>query len=142
MRSNSVSSQFRNALSIALSDPILGLYTYNVSTPLGVHAGLRQVYKFGLYRHCAYVNRTNDTIGSCSHFVGGSRFQPYKIITEDMPSNYSDYTDSIIRNTTFANSPSLERNSHVAYSMIMLGTLFSGLSALLSVRSRSSWSLT
>ena len=59
-----------------------------------------------------------------------------------MPSNYSDYTDSIIRNTTFANSPSLGRNTHAAYPLLLIGTLCSGLSALLSVRSCSSWSLT
>ena len=135
----SVSLPLRNALSVALSDPIFGLYADNVSAPLGVHAGLRHIYKFGHYRHCAYVNKTN---GSCSGIHAGYRFRPYKIITDDMPSNYSDYTHSIIGDIAFANSPSLGRRSHAAYGLLLLGTLFAALSALMSVRSRSNWSRT
>jgi len=126
----------RNALSAVLSDPITGLYTDNASAPLDVRAGLRQVYKFGLYSHCAYVNKT---AGLCGTGVNTAyRFQPYKVITNDMLSNYSDYTDTIIHNATFANSSSLGKRSRAAYYLLLFGFILSAISMLTFVRSRSS----
>ena len=124
----------RNALSTVLSVPILGLYTDNATAPLDVHAGLRQVYKFGLYSHCAYINKT---AGLCTGVATAYRFQPYTVITNDMLSNYSDYTDTIIHNSTFANSPSLGRSSRAAYYLLLFGLILSTISMLTSVRSRS-----
>src|SRR5262245_6276682 len=88
----------RQGLEAAFGDPIVGLYTDNASAPLGVRAGLRQVYKFGLYSYCAYVD---DKHGKCGNKTAAARFQPYRAITSDMPRNYTQFTDAIILNTTF-----------------------------------------
>ena len=123
----------RDALLSAFSRSILGLYTDNASAPLNAHAGLRQLYKFGLYSHCAYVN---GTAGSCTDTSATYQFRPYTAITSDMLSNYSTYTDAIIRDTTFASSSSLGRSSHTAYCLLLLGSILSIISIITSVRSR------
>ena len=122
----------RDALFSAFSDPILGLYTNNASAPLDVRAGLRQLYKFGLYSHCAYVNKT---AGLCGNTTAGYQFQPYVVITSDMLSNYSGYTDAIIHNATFADSSSLGRSSRSAYYLLLLGSILATVSLVTFVRS-------
>ena len=122
----------RNALSFVLSDPIIGLYTDNASAPLGAHAGLRRFYKFGLFSYCAYVDKT---AGLC---VKANNFQPYKAITSDMLSNYSDHTDAIIGNTTFAKSLLLGYLSDEAYEGFMQGTPVAVMAFVASVRPHSS----
>lgn len=116
----------------AFSDPILGLYTNNASAPLNARAGLRQLYKFGLYKHCAYVN---ETAGLCTNGTAAYGFQPYTVITGDMLSNYSGYTNAIINNATFANSSSLGNNSRSAYYLLLLGAILGVISLVASVRS-------
>ena len=123
----------RDALFSAFSDPILGLYTNNASAPLNVRAGLRQLYKFGLYSHCAYVNKT---AGLCSNTTAAYQFQPYMVITNDMLSNYSGYTDAIIHNATFADSSSLGRSSRSAYYLLLLGSILATVSLATLVPSR------
>ena len=121
----------REALHAAFSDPILGLYTDNASAPLNVRAGLRQLYTFGLYSHCAYVN---ETAGSCANTTAAYQFQPYAVITSDMLSNYSGYTDAIIHNATFADSSSLGASSRSAYYLLLLGSILATISLVTFVR--------
>ena len=123
----------RNALFSAFSDPILGLYTNNASAPLDARAGLRQLYKFGLYSHCAYVN---ETAGLCTNTTAGYQFQPYTVITSDMLSNYSGYTSAIIQNATFADSSSLGKSSSSAYYFLLLGSILATVSLVTFVRFR------
>lgn len=101
-------------------DPVDGLYTYNASTPLGVHAGIRQLYEFGLYSHCGY---TNATAGICSNHTIPGRFVPYDVITVDMANNYSQITNTVLLNTIFHNSGYLGTESKAAYYLILLGTI-------------------
>jgi len=129
----------RNALSVALSEPIPGLYTDNGSAPLNVHAGLRQVYKFGLYSRCAYVD-DDESAGLCTGVHTAYKFQPSMVITNDTFSNYSDYTDAIIHNTTFSRSSSLGKSSRAAYYLLLFGFTFSIIALFMSVRSHSNWS--
>jgi len=121
---------FRNALSFAFNDSIIGLYTDDVSAPLNNHTGLRRFYKFGLYSHCAYVN---ETAGLCSKASGLYVFQPYKTITNDMPSNYSDHTNAIIHNTTFSNSILLGGSSHIARRFLLSGVTAALMALIMSV---------
>ena len=120
----------RDALSSTFSYPILGLYTNNVSTPLHAHAGLRQVYKFGIGSHCAFVNKT---AGRCTRNIFVYPFQPCTVITNDMLSNYSDYTHTILRNSAFADSSSLGRSFRVANCLLSLGAILSLVSLVMSV---------
>jgi hypothetical protein len=112
-------------------DPIYGLYTSNASAPLGVQAGLRQLYEFGLYSHCAYVNRT---VGICSNTTVASKFLPYDAITSDMSTNYTQATDSFLKGTTFHNSNYLGTQSKAAYYLILLGTICTALTLFSSVQ--------
>ena len=130
MRSTSVSPRRRDALYSFFSYPILGLYTDNASAPLHARAGLRKVYKFGLYSHCAYVN---GSAALCTDNTIAYPFQPLTVITNDMLLNYSDYTNAILRNAAFGNSSSLARSSRAAYSFFLLGTVLSIVSFLMSV---------
>ena len=123
---------FRDALHAAFSDPILGLYTGNASAPLNVRAGLRQLYKFGIYSHCAY---TNETAGLCTNTTAAYQFRPYTVITSDMLSNYSGYTDAIIHNATFADSSSLGASARSAYYLLLLGSILATISLATFVRS-------
>jgi len=123
-------SGYGDALHAAFSDPILGLYTNNASAPLNVRAGLRQLYKFGLYSHCAYVN---ETAGLCTNTTAAYPFQPYIVITNDMLSNYSGYTDAIIHNATFASSSSLGKSSRSAYYLLLLGSILATISLVTGV---------
>jgi len=118
-------SGYGDALLAAFSDPILGLYTDNASAPLNVRAGLRQLYTFGLYSHCAYVNKT---AGLCANTTAAYQFRPYTVITSDMLSNYSGYTDAIINNATFADSSSLGASSRSAYYLLLLGSILATVS--------------
>jgi len=113
-------SGYGNALYAAFSDPILGLYTNNATAPLNVRAGLRQLYRFGLYSHCAYVN---ETAGICTNTTAAYEFQPYTVITGDMLANYSGYSNAIIHNATFANSSMLGENTRSAYYLLLLGSI-------------------
>ena len=122
----------RDALLAAFSDPILGLYTDNASAPLNVRAGLRQLYTFGLYSHCAYVNKT---AGLCANTTAAYQFRPYTVITGDMLSNYSGYTSAIIPNATFADSSSLGASSRSAYFLLLLGSILATVSLVTFVRS-------
>lgn len=91
---------------------------------------MRQAYTFGLYSHCAYVN---ETAGLCTDNTIGYQFRPYTAITDDMLSNYSDYTNTILRNTTFANSSSLARSSRIACYLLFLGPILSFISLVMFV---------
>jgi len=114
-------SGYGNALQTALLVPIAGLYTSNASTPLESGAGLRQIYKFGLYSHCGYIDDKN---GVCTNHTTGEQFRPYDAITSDMAFNYSLLTANFIPdNTTFTDSKFLGQSSKAAYWMLLLGTI-------------------
>lgn len=118
---------YSEGLHAAFYDPIEGLYTYNASAPLGVKAGLRQLYEFGLYSHCAYVNAT---AGVCSDSIVANKFTPYDAIVGDMAANYSRDTNSILTGTTFHNSNYLGEQSNAAYYLILLATICAALSLI------------
>lgn len=113
---------YSDALYNALFDPIGGLYSDNALAPLQQHHGIREVYKFGLYSHCGYMNAT---AGICSHHVFSYRFTPYPIITSDMSANYSAITDALVLESSFRDSDALGSGSRAAYWMIFLGTVTS-----------------
>ncbi|KII93928.1 hypothetical protein PLICRDRAFT_26950 [Plicaturopsis crispa FD-325 SS-3] len=117
-------SGYGEGLGKAFSDPIDGLYTFNASAPLQVKAGLRQSYQFGLYSYCAY---TEANLGTCSNETVANRFEPYLAITSDMFSNYSQFTDAIIGNTTLNDTSYLKNSSKAAYYLILLGSICAAL---------------
>lgn len=121
-------------------DPVDGLYTYNATAPLGVQAGLRQLYEFGLYSHCAYVNAT---AGICSNITAATKFLPYEVIVGDMAANYSQDTNAILSqgSLAFRNDSVLGEQTKAAYYLILLATICTALALVTSVHRQSGPSL-
>ncbi|TCD70642.1 hypothetical protein EIP91_002361 [Steccherinum ochraceum] len=105
-------------------DDVNGLYTDNASTPLEQHLGLRQLYKFGLYGHCAYVN---ESAGLCSNTSAGNRFEPFNAIVGDMLPNFTSISTVILSGSTFSDSDYLGNFSNGAYYLLLIGTICAAL---------------
>jgi len=128
-------SGYGAALEGTLLDPIAGLYATNASEPLGNRTGLRQLYIFGLYSHCGFVNESSA--GSCSNHTIGRKYHPYEALTTDMRSNYSTLTDNILETFTedigFQDSKTLGSYTVAAYYLILLATVMAALVFILGV---------
>jgi 1,3-beta-glucanosyltransferase GAS1 len=111
---------FRQTLEKGLGDPITGLYATNTSAPLQKEAGLRQVYKFGLYSYCGYLN---DTAGTCTNTSLENKYQPYNALLADMSLNYSALTIFIINGTSSFTSQSIGSHTRSASYLIVIGTV-------------------
>ena len=123
-----------NALADATGDPVDDLYAQNTTVALGEGEGLRQLYEFGLYSFCAYINITGDMQGNCSNHTTAQRFQPYAIALADMPSKFASLSQSFIpQDLTFTNSRYLGEFSHAAYYLLLLGSICAALAMLTSV---------
>lgn len=96
------------------------LFTNTSSVPLQEHVGLRQLYYFGLYSYCAYVN---VTAGSCSHTKVATKFLPYDVISADVAVGHlsSPTPDTIVL------SASIGSQSRSAYYLILLGFICTAL---------------
>ena len=124
-------AQSRAGLAASISpDPVEGLYTTNASAPLLQQAGLRNIYDFGLYNYCAYVNGTN---GLCSPHVTAIKLQPFDDIVGDMPQNYSVLTLALVPSNTFVDSQYLGEFSRGAYYLLLLGTIATALTLFMYV---------
>jgi 1,3-beta-glucanosyltransferase GAS1 len=118
---SAVSSPFlRQTLAKGLGDPITGLYATNASAPLKNEAGIRQLYKFGLYSYCGYLN---NTAGTCTNTTIANKYQPYDALLADMSLNYSALTIFIINGTSSFESPLIATHTHSAYYLILIGTI-------------------
>ncbi|KAG0703152.1 actin cortical patch SUR7/pH-response regulator pali [Suillus ampliporus] len=126
-------SGFGQALSESFNDPIQGLYTDNYTSPLGERNGLRQLYEFGLYSYCAFVN---SSAGTCTNHTIADSFEPYVAITSDMFFNYTQFSDSMFAHTTFMDSSYLGYNARVAYYFILIGTIFATIALFTGVARR------
>jgi len=62
-----------------------GLYTTNATAPLEEGQGLRQIYAWGFYSHCAYVAPEQ---GICSNKSQPSPFQPFDTVVADAPAKF------------------------------------------------------
>ncbi|KZT22135.1 hypothetical protein NEOLEDRAFT_1098305 [Neolentinus lepideus HHB14362 ss-1] len=127
-------SGYGNALYAALGDPIQGLYTDNASAPLAAEAGLRNLYDYGLYSYCAYVELPQ---GTCSNSSAATRFEPFEAMTSDMIGNWSFITEGLIPSSVaFRNSNSLGSQSNSAYYLLILGTICAALAFFLGMAKR------
>jgi hypothetical protein len=103
-----------------LGDPITGLYATNASAPLANEAGIRQVYKFGLYSYCGYLN---SSAGICTNTTLGNKYLPSNALLADMSLNYSALTVFIINGTSSFESQSIGNHTHSAAYLILIGTV-------------------
>lgn len=111
---------YGQALNNATFDTFEGLYASNSTSLLGARAGLRRVYKFGLYSYCAYLN---DTDGTCSSHNAAYSFKPYDIMASDLPENYTSLTNSAIPDIDFRDSDFLSNQARSAYYLLLIGTI-------------------
>jgi hypothetical protein len=111
---------FRQALARGLGDPITGLYATNASAPLESEAGIRQVYKFGLYSYCGYLN---NSAGTCTNKTLGNKYLPSAALLADMSLNYSALTIFIINGTSSFESQSIGSHTRSASYLILIGTI-------------------
>ncbi|KAI9445071.1 actin cortical patch SUR7/pH-response regulator pali [Lactarius indigo] len=125
-------SQYGQTLAQGLGDPITGLYAANASAPLQKEAGIRQVYKFGLYSYCGYLN----TSGTCTNTTIANKYQPYDALLADMSSNYSALTIYIINGTSSFESQSMASHTRSAYYLILVGTVCAFLALVIGVFKR------
>ncbi|KAI8995412.1 Glucanosyltransferase-domain-containing protein [Trametes punicea] len=116
-------SAYGQALAVALGDPITGLYADNATAPLAEQQGLRDLYKFGLYSYCGYVNGT----GVCSNSTAANRFQPFTAITSDMIANYTAFTVALVTEGAFIDSSYLGNFTNGAYYLIIIGSVCAAL---------------
>jgi hypothetical protein len=118
---STVSSPFlRQTLAKGLGDPITGLYATNASAPLQTEAGIRQLYKWGLYSYCGYLN---NTAGTCTNTTIANKYQPYDALLADMSLNYSALTIFIINGTSAFEGQLMATHTHSAYYLILIGTI-------------------
>jgi len=111
---------FRQSLAQGSGDPINGLYATNASLPLRAGAGIRQVYKFGLYSYCGYLNKT---AGTCTNTTMANKYLPFNALIADMSLNYSALTIFIINGTSSFESQAIGSHTHAASSLILIGTI-------------------
>jgi len=123
-------SRYGQTLAQGLGDPISGLYASNASAPLKAQAGIRQLYKFGLYSYCGYLN---TTAGTCTNTTVANGYQPYQAILTDMSLNYSALTIFIINGTSTFENQSLTNHTHSAYYLILIGTVSAFLALVIGV---------
>jgi len=89
---------------------------------------LRQLYQFGLYSYCAYIDHGQ---GGCSNTNVAFQLQPFKAVLSDTPANYSDLTRSFVPgNLTLTNDQYLGGFSEVAYYPLLMGTICAFLAML------------
>ncbi|PPQ99578.1 hypothetical protein CVT24_005366 [Panaeolus cyanescens] len=76
-------SGFGAAINRAVAPNNVTVYATNGSLPLQANAGIRQIYHFGLYRYCAYVD--SDSSGLCGNHTTGYKLNPFTVIAADAP---------------------------------------------------------
>ncbi|KLO19977.1 hypothetical protein SCHPADRAFT_898047 [Schizopora paradoxa] len=127
-------SNYGAALANAIGDPVQGLYTSNASAPTGQEAGLRQLYQFGLYSYCAYIDHSQ---GTCTNTSAAFQLQPFKAVLSDMPANYSGLTQGFVPDTlTLTNDHYLGEFSKAAYYLLLIGTICAFLAMVIGVPKR------
>ncbi|KAL5518674.1 hypothetical protein ACEPAH_357 [Sanghuangporus vaninii] len=130
-------SRYGDALASATGDPVDGLYansSTNATVPLAQGVGLRQMYKFGLYSYCAYIE---GGAGVCSNTTAGHQLQPYDAVLADMPTRFPSLTRAFVPDSfTFTNSHYLGEFSKAAYYLLLLGSIFAGLAMITGIPKR------
>ncbi|KAG8997731.1 hypothetical protein FRB94_014045 [Tulasnella sp. JGI-2019a] len=100
-----------------------GLYTSNVSAPLGEGNGLRQLYSWGIYGFCAFLSPGHSQ-GTCGNQTFGNGFTPFDVILSDVPEAYVEYTRVLVPDASaFKNSAYLSNLTKSGFDLLFVGTL-------------------
>jgi len=124
-------SQYGNALFIAETDPVDGLYASNATAPLQKGAGLRQLYAWGFYSYCAY---TAPEQGICSNTTIGHKVLPFDTMLADVPAMFQAETKFIIHPSSFTDGGFLGSLSRGGYYLCLIGTVLTALSMFTGIK--------
>ncbi|KAF9056080.1 actin cortical patch SUR7/pH-response regulator pali [Panaeolus papilionaceus] len=120
-------SGFGAAINRAVAPNNITVYASNGSLPLQANNGIRQIYHFGLYRYCAYVD--SDEAGLCGNHTTGYKLNPFTVMAADAPPLVLPVTLPIpdVKESKSANAffddRYLGQSSKAAYWMILIGTI-------------------
>lgn len=110
----------------------------NTNWTIGQGQGLQTVYSWGLYAVCGYlINGT--TQGGCSNTSFARPFTPFDVLVDDTPARYRTPVTFFISNSDgvdkFINSNYLTTLTHVAFYLIFIATIATGVALFLYVKS-------
>jgi len=106
-----------------------GLYDTK-NDPLGNSTGIRQYYRYGIYRACAYQK---DGSGVCTDSSFGYPMDPYADILSDTPSKYKSAFTQIIPSSTFKNDSYNRGMTRVGGLLIFVGSALAALALIFGV---------
>jgi len=122
-------SGFGLALSTATGDPTPNFYNNTPYSPLSQGLGLRQVYRWGFYGYCGYVN-PNSGQGVCTAKGNGSfafPFAPMDAILAEIPSQYRTTCQFLVPPSKFRDSGYEAATSRAGFYFIFIGSVMTGL---------------
>ncbi|ORX37231.1 actin cortical patch SUR7/pH-response regulator pali [Kockovaella imperatae] len=106
-----------------------GLYDTQ-NNPLGTSAGLRQYYRYGIYRACAYQK---DGSGICSDSSFGHPMEPYGDVLADTPSKFKSTFNQIVPNSTYKNDSYNSAMTRIGGLLIFVGSALAAVALILGV---------
>ncbi|KAJ1310262.1 hypothetical protein OPQ81_007004 [Rhizoctonia solani] len=119
---------YARGLQGATGDPTPGLFTNDSRTPLGRRQGLRNIYSWGFYKYCAYIERPD---GQCVNQTFGFPFRPYDTVIGDTPDFYQTQTQFVLpHDSAFVDSVYLADYTRAGFWLVFLGTLSAGIAFL------------
>jgi len=125
-------SGFGLALQTATGDASPGFYNNTPYAPLGQGLGVRQIYEWGFYGHCAYVNKSMG-LGLCTAEGNGTfgyAFAPLDVLLSDIPSGDKTYRQTsqlLIPPSTFKDSTYERTTSRAGFYLIFIGSISTAL---------------
>jgi len=125
-------SGFGLALSTATGDPTPHFYNNTPYSPLSQGLGLRQVYRWGFYGYCGYVDPASGQ-GVCTAEGNGSfayPFAPMDAILAEIPSQYRTTAQFLVPPSKFRDSGYETRTSRAGFYFIFIGSVATGLTFL------------
>jgi len=125
-------SGFGLALSTASGDPTPNFYNNTPYSPLSQGLGLRQVYRWGFYGYCGYVDPASGQ-GVCTAEGNGSfayPFAPMDAILAEIPSTYRPTAQYLVPVSKFRDSGYEKSTSRAGFIFIFIGSLTTALTFL------------
>jgi len=125
-------SGFGLALSTATGDPTPHFYNNTPYSPLSQGLGLRQVYRWGFYGYCGYLDPASGQ-GVCTAEGNGSfpyPFAPMDAILAEIPSQYRTIAQLLVPLSKFRDSEYETRTSRAGFYFIFIGSVATGLTFL------------
>lgn len=136
-------SGFGLALSTATGDPTPNFYNNTPYSPLSEGLGLRQVYRWGFYGYCGYVDPATGQ-GVCTAEGNGSfayPFKPMAAILAEIPPQYRTTAQFLVPPSKFRSSSYEASTSRAGFIMVFIGSVTTAVTFLAGLI-RHNWTFT